>query len=86
MFLFNVGYLICKQCLYINIYFSGILLMFTFLPAVFVYHIIVFSGVLLANKIDLDQRRTVSPKSGKDLAMSHNLEYFECSAVSWLET
>ncbi|XP_041362999.1 intraflagellar transport protein 27 homolog [Gigantopelta aegis] len=37
-------------------------------------------GVLLANKIDLDQRRTVSPKAGKDLAMSHNLEYFECSA------
>nr|KAG5713771.1 hypothetical protein BaRGS_024398 [Batillaria attramentaria] len=37
-------------------------------------------GVVLANKIDLDQRRVVSPKEGKDLAMQHGLEYFECSA------
>ncbi|KAK7113319.1 intraflagellar transport protein 27 homolog [Littorina saxatilis] len=37
-------------------------------------------GVLIANKIDLDQRRLISPKEGKDLAMSNGLEYFECSA------
>ena len=38
--------------------------------------------MLLANKTDLDQRRVVSPKEGKELAMSKGLEYFECSAVS----
>ncbi|XP_071107922.1 intraflagellar transport protein 27 homolog [Haliotis cracherodii] len=37
-------------------------------------------GVLIANKVDLDQRRVVSPKAGKDLATSHQLEYFECSS------
>ncbi|XP_076460416.1 intraflagellar transport protein 27 homolog [Babylonia areolata] len=37
-------------------------------------------GVLVANKTDLDQRRVISPKEGKDLAMSSGLEYFECSA------
>ncbi|XP_064615765.1 intraflagellar transport protein 27 homolog [Liolophura sinensis] len=37
-------------------------------------------GVLLANKIDLDQRRVISPKAGKELADSNGLEYFECSA------
>ena len=39
-------------------------------------------GVLVANKIDLDQRRVVSPKSGREFAESNGLEYFECSAVS----
>ncbi|KAL3877841.1 hypothetical protein ACJMK2_035485 [Sinanodonta woodiana] len=37
-------------------------------------------GVLIANKVDLDQRRRVSPKAGKDFALSHGLAYFECSA------
>ena len=39
-------------------------------------------GVLLANKVDLDGRRKVSEKVGKDFAESNGLEYFECSAVS----
>ncbi len=40
------------------------------------------SGVLVANKVDLDQRRMISPKVGKEFAESNGLEYFECSAVS----
>jgi transport family protein 27 len=40
------------------------------------------AGVLVANKIDLDQRRVISPKAGKDFADANGLEYFECSAVS----
>ncbi|XP_013384370.1 intraflagellar transport protein 27 homolog [Lingula anatina] len=39
-----------------------------------------FPGVLVANKIDLDQRRVISPKAGKDFAQSNGLEYFEVSA------
>ncbi|XP_064644206.1 intraflagellar transport protein 27 homolog [Lineus longissimus] len=37
-------------------------------------------GVLVANKIDLDQRRLISPKEGKSFAQSNGLEYFEVSA------
>ncbi|CAL1530627.1 unnamed protein product [Lymnaea stagnalis] len=37
-------------------------------------------GVLVANKIDLDQRRVISPKQARELAQSNKLEYFECSA------
>ncbi|KAK7005191.1 intraflagellar transport protein 27 [Biomphalaria glabrata] len=37
-------------------------------------------GALVANKIDLEQRRMISPKQGRELAQSHKLEYFECSA------
>ncbi|GFO28636.1 intraflagellar transport protein 27 homolog [Plakobranchus ocellatus] len=37
-------------------------------------------GALVANKTDLDQRRVISPKVGKELALSNKLEYFECSA------
>ncbi|XP_060581303.1 intraflagellar transport protein 27 homolog [Ruditapes philippinarum] len=37
-------------------------------------------GVLIANKIDLDQRRVISPKMGADFAASQGLKYFECSA------
>ncbi|XP_059177916.1 intraflagellar transport protein 27 homolog [Physella acuta] len=37
-------------------------------------------GVLIANKTDLDQRRVISPKVGKEFALSNKLEYFECSA------
>jgi len=44
--------------------------------------LLVMIGVLVANKIDLDQRRVISPKSGKEFAESNGLEYFECSAVS----
>ena len=46
------------------------------------------SGVLVANKTDLDQRRVVSPKEGKDFATQHGLAYFEVSAVSsdgWMD-
>lgn len=38
--------------------------------------------MLVANKIDLDERRVVSPKSGEHLAQQHGLAYFEVSAVS----
>ncbi|XP_067670998.1 intraflagellar transport protein 27 homolog [Haliotis asinina] len=41
---------------------------------------VVLPGVLIANKVDLDQRRVISPKAGKDMATTHQLEYFECSA------
>ncbi|VDI27157.1 intraflagellar transport protein 27 homolog [Mytilus galloprovincialis] len=37
-------------------------------------------GVLVANKIDLDQRRLISPKAGQEFANSNGLKYFECSA------
>ena len=40
------------------------------------------SGVLVANKIDLDQRRIIGMKEGEKLAESLGLKYFECSAVS----
>ncbi|KAK2166846.1 hypothetical protein LSH36_34g00049 [Paralvinella palmiformis] len=43
-------------------------------------HDVSIPGVLVANKIDLDQRRVISPKSGKEFAESNGLEYFECSA------
>lgn len=37
-------------------------------------------GVLVANKMDLDQRRVISTKVGREFAESNGLEYFECSA------
>lgn len=37
----------------------------------------------MANKIDLESRRMVSPKEGRDFAENHGLEYCECSAVSF---
>ncbi|XP_067932288.1 intraflagellar transport protein 27 homolog [Watersipora subatra] len=37
-------------------------------------------GVLVANKVDLTDRRVVSPKSGELLAQQLGLEYFEVSA------
>jgi len=39
-------------------------------------------GVLVANKIDLDERRVITTAAGKELAQSKGLAYFECSAVS----
>lgn len=36
----------------------------------------------MANKIDLDERRVISPKAGIEFAESNQLKYFECSAVS----
>lgn len=36
--------------------------------------------VLVANKVDLAERRTVSRKQGKALAKQWSLPYFECSA------
>ena len=38
------------------------------------------TGVLVANKTDLEDRRVVSPKVGSDLAQQLGLMYFECSA------
>ncbi|XP_068220436.1 intraflagellar transport protein 27 homolog [Palaemon carinicauda] len=38
------------------------------------------NGVLFANKCDLTSRRIVSPKSGRDIAHSLGLQYFEGSA------
>jgi len=37
-------------------------------------------GALIANKVDLEQRRIISPKKGQELAYNNKLEYFECSA------
>lgn len=39
-------------------------------------------GVLIANKVDLKERRVVSEEEGKGFASSKGLEYFECSSVS----
>lgn len=47
--------------------------------------ILFIEGVLVANKIDLDERRVISPKAGMEFAESNGLKYFECSAVSWQE-
>ena len=44
--------------------------------------LLLISGVLIANKSDLDQRRAVSVMDGREKALSKGLEYFECSAVS----
>ena len=45
--------------------------------------VLVFTGVVIANKVDLDQRRIISPKMGSDFAASNGLKHFECSAVSF---
>ena len=39
-------------------------------------------GVLVANKIDLEERRVISTPAGEEFAQSKGLAYFECSAVS----
>eukprot|EP01135_Chromosphaera_perkinsii_P002746 Nk52_evm114s226 gene=Nk52_evmTU114s226 len=39
-------------------------------------------GCLVANKSDLEGRRKVKTKRGRELAKRHGLEYFECSAAS----
>ena len=44
--------------------------------------IIELPGVLLANKVDLKERRVVLEEEGRKFASSKDLEYFECSAVS----
>ncbi|KAF6041248.1 IFT27 [Bugula neritina] len=41
---------------------------------------LVVIGVLVANKVDLDERRIISPKAGEKLAEHHGLKYFEVSA------
>lgn len=41
-------------------------------------------GVLIGNKIDLENRRKVSSKEGKEMAKSLGLKYFECSALKAL--
>ena len=38
--------------------------------------------MLVANKIDLDERRVISTAAGEEFAQSKGLAYFECSAVS----
>ena len=46
------------------------------------HNYLVFTGVLVASKTDLEERRVVSRKSGQEFAESKGLKYFECSAVS----
>ena len=49
------------------------------------YDVIIFiklAGVLVANKVDLKERRIVDEEEGRKFASSKDLEYFECSAVS----
>lgn len=48
----------------------------------FTWFFLFIEGVLVANKIDLDERRVISPKAGMEFAESNGLKYFECSAVS----
>eukprot|EP00731_Ephydatia_muelleri_P029422 Em0020g1066a len=43
-------------------------------------------GVLVANKIDLVDRRVVSKEEGMAFAASKELQYFECSAKDGLST
>lgn len=44
-----------------------------------------YVGVLVANKVDLVDRRVVSKEEGMAFAASKELQYFECSAVSlWI--
>ena len=40
------------------------------------------SGALVANKVDLGERRVVGVAEGRSFAQSKDLQYFECSAVS----
>ena len=42
------------------------------------------TGVLLANKTDLKERRVVSPKVGSELAQQLGLMYFECSCKDYV--
>lgn len=44
--------------------------------------IVLFIGVLVANKVDLKERRIVEEEEGRKFALNKDLEYFECSAVS----
>ena len=39
-------------------------------------------GVLVANKVDLHERRLITAEQGKELAKAESMEYFEASAVS----
>ncbi|KAI8613504.1 small GTPase superfamily [Chytriomyces sp. MP71] len=39
-------------------------------------------GVLVANKVDLDSRRSISPQQGEEFAKANKLMYFECSAAN----
>lgn len=41
-------------------------------------------GVLLGNKIDLENRRQVTQTMAKQIAEKHGLKYFECSAVGFI--
>lgn len=43
---------------------------------------IFFVGVLVGNKTDLSERRSVTAKEAEDFAASNGLEYFDVSAVS----
>jgi len=47
-----------------------------------VNYLLLFVGVLIANKIDLEERRVISAAAGEEFAKSKGLAYFECSAVS----
>lgn len=40
------------------------------------------SGVLVANKVDLKERRLVGEEEGRKFASTKDLQYYECSAVS----
>ena len=44
------------------------------------------TGVLIANKTDLEDRRIISPKVGAELAQQLGLLYFECSAKDFKDS
>lgn len=45
--------------------------------------ILFIEGVLVVNKIDLDERRVISLKVGMEFVESNGFKYFECLVVSW---
>lgn len=45
----------------------------------------VFSGVLVGNKSDLSTRREVRASVAEEWAHSQGMDYFETSAVRWLQ-
>lgn len=41
-------------------------------------------GVLIGNKMDLSERRKISPQAAQEFATKNSLQYFECSVVNFL--
>ena len=44
--------------------------------------IVLLTGALVANKLDLEGQRVISKEQGETLANDYSLDYYECSVVS----